>query len=109
MTGTVKVLDWRGRRSGSLRGYCKVRFASGIEIADIGVHQAGSKIWAAPPSKPMLNRDGAALRDEGGKIKYAPVISFQTHGVRSSWSRQIIAALREQYPEALAEGAEDAA
>jgi hypothetical protein len=109
MTGMVKVLECRALHQGSLRCFCKVRVASGIEIADIAVHQAGSRTWAAPPVKPMIGRDGVVLRDGDGKIRYAPIVSFMTHGVRSNWSRQIIAAIREQCPEALEDDPEKAA
>jgi hypothetical protein len=43
--------------------------------------------------------------DEAGKPHWQPLIEFTTHGVRSSWSRQVIAAVREEYPEVF-EGAE---
>jgi hypothetical protein len=91
-----------------LLGLTKVQFPSGLIVPEIAIHQAGSKLWAAPPSRLMLDRDGAVLRDDDGKVRYAPIVSFQTHGVRSSWSRQVIAALCETHPEAFAD-AKDAA
>jgi hypothetical protein len=100
VTGRTVVLDWRPLRRSSLRSFCRIRFPSGIEIADIGVHQAESKIWASPPGKPMIDRDGAALRDEDGKVRYSAIVSFMTHGVRSRWSHAVIAALRDVHPEA---------
>jgi hypothetical protein len=72
-----------------------------MEIADIGIHARGSQVWAAPPSRPMLDREGNVLRDEAGKIRYVPVVGFFNHGTRSSWSRQIVKALRAQFPDAL--------
>jgi hypothetical protein len=101
MSGRTEVLEWHPLRRSSLRGFCKIRFPSGIEIADIPIHQAGSRTWAAAPGKPMLDRDGAAMRDGDGKIRYSLIVGFANHGVRSRWSRAVIAAIREAHPEAL--------
>jgi hypothetical protein len=49
----------------------------------------------------MLDREGNVLRDEVGKIRYVPVVGFFNHGTRSSWSRQIVKALRAEFPDAL--------
>jgi hypothetical protein len=92
VTGRVRVQEFRLLRRNSLRRFATVQFHSGLIVAENAIHVLGSRVWAAPPSRPMIDRDGAELRDEEGKIRYVPVISFQTHGVRSSWSRQIIAA-----------------
>src|SRR5690242_2889255 len=50
MSGQSKVSDseWRRLRHNSLRGHCKVRLPPRIEIADISVPEAGSRIWAQP-------------------------------------------------------------
>lgn len=104
-----RILEWRPLEKNSLRGFCKVQFPSGLVIAEIGIHVAGSKAWASPPSRPMLDRDGVALRDADGKIRYSPTITFFNHGTRTSWSRQIIAALHIAHPEVLPSAPDHAA
>jgi hypothetical protein len=97
--GTIKILDWRPLEKGSLRGFAKVQFGSGLQMSDVGIHVQGTKAWASPPSRPMIDRNGSVMRDETGKVRYSPVIGFFNHGTRSSWSRQIIAAMRAAHPE----------
>jgi hypothetical protein len=101
MAANATILSWRplsGR--GGLVGYASVRFGSGLIVSEIGVFVRGERVWCAPPAKP-LTKDGSPILDERGKPRWLPLIGFATHGVRSSWSRQIIAAIQRQYPEAL--------
>ena len=79
-------------------GYARVQFSSGLSIAEIAVHRSGSRVCATPPSRPGLE-DGSVVKDDRGKIKYQTLISFANHGVQASWSRQVIAAVREVHPE----------
>jgi hypothetical protein len=53
----------------------------------------------------MLSQNGTTLRDEAGKIRYAPVIAFQSTEVRQRFTNAIIAALRLAHPEVFAEAA----
>jgi hypothetical protein len=103
-TTRSRLLEWRPLRKNTLRGFAKVQFPSGVIIAEVGIHVAGSRAWASPPSRPWV-KDNAVMLDEAGKPRWQPLIEFTTHGVRSSWSRQVIAAVREEYPEVF-EGAE---
>jgi hypothetical protein len=98
--GRVKALAWRPLRRNSLAGFVKVQAASGLIFNEVAVHQVGSRVWCSPPSRPWL-RDGALVLDEAGKPRWQPLIEFATHGVRSSWSRQIVRALVEAFPDAL--------
>lgn len=98
-------MAFRPLRRGSLVGFCSVRFGSGLVMHEVGIHRAGTKTWCSPPSKPWVRGD-ALVRDDAGKLKYSPIIEFINHGTRSSWSRQILTALQEQYPEALAAATE---
>jgi hypothetical protein len=103
-TTPSRLLEWRPLRKNTLRGFAKVQFPSGVIIAEIGIHVAGSRAWASPPSRPWV-KDNAVVLDAVGKPHWQPLIAFATHGVRSSWSRQVLAAVHEGYPEVF-EGAE---
>lgn len=96
---SVKILDWRPMPRGSLLGFAKVEFPSGLIITDVTILSGERGPWASPPSKPMVGRDGAVLKDDKGKVRYSPIIEFATKEIRNRWSDSIIAAMRDAYPE----------
>jgi hypothetical protein len=87
------IEDFRALRKNSLRGFVRVRLPSGMVLSDVALH-AGSdnKAWAAPPAKPMIDREGHVL----------PVIAFATKEHRDRFSAVVVDAVREAHPEALA-------
>ncbi len=101
MTIAMRVLDWRPMRRNSLLGFVKVEMPSGMIVCDVSVLTGERGPWASPPSKPMIGRDGAALKDDNGKIKYQPVIDFASKDVRNRFSDAVVTALRAAHPEAL--------
>lgn len=96
----ARLLAWRTMAKNTLLGFAKVQFTSGLIIDEIAVHRSGSRVWAAPPARAWIDND-ALVRDERGRLKYQPLIDFANHGVRASWSRQVITALRDAQPELL--------
>ena len=95
-----RLLGWRPVSKNSLLGFAKVQFSSGLTIDEIAVHRAGSRVWASPPSRPWIEND-IVMRDEYGKPRYQPLISFANHGVQASWSRQVLRAVRDAHPDLL--------
>jgi hypothetical protein len=105
MTGVV-IEQFRAvhRRGGTLRGFVRARFQSGLVMDDIAVHLGAldGLAWCSPPARPLLDNDGNVVRDpETGKIRYVGLIAFSTRNVRASWQRQILRALHERFPDAL--------
>lgn len=105
MRTPARLLDWRPLRKNTLVGFAKVQFTSGLIVGEIAVHQNGSRVWAAPPARPMLDNN-ATILDERGRPRYQQIVDFANHGVRASWSRQVIRALIEVHPD-LFPGMED--
>ena len=102
----VIITEWRPMRKNSLLGFCSVRMPSGMQIADNSVHQRDGKLWVSPPGKPQLDRDGVAIRDATtGRIKYGPIVTFETKAIGDRFSSQVIAALRRGFPDALPDAA----
>jgi len=96
------VEEFSALRKNTLRGFAKVRLASGMILHDVAIHAGdGDKAWASSPSKPMLDREGQVLRDAEGKVRYAPMISFATKEHRDRFSTLVVDAVRETNPEAL--------
>lgn len=103
---SVVIEAWRPVIKGTLRGFLRCRFESGMILDEIAVHVGGDdgRAWCSPPARPMIGADGTALRDpRTGKIKYCGLITFSTAHVRHSWQEQILRALELKHPEVLAD------
>jgi hypothetical protein len=96
----VQILDWRPMRKNSLLGFVRVRPASGMIVSDMTVLIGERGPWASPPSEPMIDRDGVAMKRANGKLRYSPTIQFATKEIRNKFSDAVIAALRAAHPEA---------
>jgi hypothetical protein len=98
----VVVEEFMVLRENRPRGFVRVRLPSGMILSDVAIH-AGSdnKAWAAPPSKPMIDREGHVLRDPEGKVRYVSIIAFATKEYRGRFSALVVDAVRETHPEAL--------
>jgi hypothetical protein len=97
----AKLLAWTAHESGSLKGFADIQFPSGLQIAGICVHVAGSRAWASPPGRLWIEH-GELARDESGKPRYAQFIRFANHGVRARWPDAVLAAVNEHDPAILA-------
>lgn len=95
----ARLLKWQPLEKNTLIGVAKVQFTSGLIIAEIAVHRYGDRTWAQPPARALLDAAGNVMRDDRDRIKYQPLISFANHGVQSSWSRQVIQAIKEVHPD----------
>ena len=95
----MKVLDWREMRKGSLLGFAKIELPSGMVLNDCTVLMGNNGPWASPPSKPMISKDGIAMKDAEGKQKYVPIVEFASKEVRERWSAGVVEAVRQAHPE----------
>jgi hypothetical protein len=99
----LKLLEFRPLRKGVLRGFASIRLRNGLRIFDVVVCQAGDgSAWAIMPSKPMIDDDGVAMRDERGKIRYRPVMEWPKEQ-QTEFSRRVISLVRSAHPQALDE------
>jgi len=98
---SVKVSEWKPINRGALLGTCTVTLPSGMVLCEVSIFQSDTSLWAAPPSKPMIDRDGYVVTDNTGKRRYATIIEFTSKELRDRWSAAVIEALRAAYPKAL--------
>jgi hypothetical protein len=102
----VTLLDWKPLPRNTLCGFTTVRIeAIGLTIADISVHTKNESRWVSLPSKPLVDRGGMVMRDEAGKIRYVPVLSWRTRQVAEWFSHAVIEALLGAHPGAFDEDA----
>lgn len=94
----VSLLEWRSLKKNSLRGFATVRIGKALKVSDISVHCSNGKRWASLPSKPQINKDGVVLREDSGKIKYTPCVSWMDKESSERFSEAVIAAIEAQHP-----------
>jgi hypothetical protein len=98
----MTLISWRPCRRNTLRGFTAVELPSGLRIMEIPVHVTAGRAWAGLPARPMVdNATGTALRDERGKIRYSPVLSWRDRDLADRWSDAVVALVRAAHPAAL--------
>ena len=95
----VTILEWKPLVRNTLRGFAKLQLGA-LTIQDCPVHDTQGRKWCGLPSKPMVDSDGTVKRDEGGKIKYVPLLQWATKAASDRFSDSVIAALQEKHPDA---------
>lgn len=97
----MRCIAWKPMARNTLRGFLTIQHASGLVLADIGLHERDGRWWVAPPGKPMVGSDGAVMREpDTGKIRYVNIVSFEPDALRHRWSDAVIDAARRDFPEA---------
>jgi hypothetical protein len=85
----------------TLRGFATITIEDiHLTVKDVAIHEKDNSRWAQLPSRPMLNRDGAALRDDTGKVKYVGILDFDGRDTRDRFSAAVIAAVLDAEPHA---------
>jgi len=98
-TTQIVIVDFKPVERGTLRGFATIEMRSGIVMVDVAIGCSEGTWWAAPPGKPLIDRDGVVLKNPNGKVRYAAVIDFRDTATRRRWSQQVIEALRAVHPE----------
>lgn len=94
----VCLLEWKSIKRNSLRGFATVRLGKSLKISDIPVHCANGKRWASLPSKPQISSDGSAVKDDRGRLKYIPIVSWTDKTASDRFSAEVISAIEAQFP-----------
>lgn len=94
----VSLISWKPFAKNSLRGFATVRLGKSLKIADCGVHSSHGRRWVGMPSKPMIDRDGAVVRDDRGKVKYVPLVEWTNKESADMFSEAVIEAVEREHP-----------
>jgi hypothetical protein len=85
------------------RGFAIVKIERiGLVVADVAVHEKNRSRWASLPAKAMLDRTGAVLRDDAGKIKYVAVVQWGDRATADRFSHAVVTELLARHPEPFA-------
>jgi hypothetical protein len=87
----ITLSKWAPLRKNTLPGFAEVSFGPSLLIRDLCLHTKNGRSWASLPSKPMLDRDGHALRDAAGKIRYVPILSWTDKTAADRFSEAVVA------------------
>jgi hypothetical protein len=91
----VICISFNAFSSGTLRGFGDFHIAGWhFRILGCSCHRQNESRWVGLPSKPLFDKQtGLVLRDDGGKVKYVPVISFDDMSLLRRFSDASVAAL----------------
>src|SRR5215831_13310610 len=74
----MRLISWKPLVRNSLRGFATVELPIGLKIADIAVNVSNGRLWAALPSKPVLDQDGRHKVDINNKRQYVPLLEWRS-------------------------------
>jgi hypothetical protein len=97
-SSACRLVRWEPavNNSSALLGWVTVAFPGGWTVHAIPVFRTrDGGLSAGAPSSPILAADGAQLRGEDGRKRYAQIITFETAEAKAGWSATICAALAE--------------
>lgn len=93
----VTILEWRPMKRNSLLGFASIQLGA-LKIKDVTVNTNSGRLWAGLPSKPMVDRDGNAMRNDQGKIRYVPLLEWDSKAAGDRFSASVVAALEVAHP-----------
>jgi hypothetical protein len=97
----IVVKDFKPVSAGAMRGFADVYLPSGMVLHRCSIFAKDGKVWASPPSKQVVGRDGVAQKTADGKTRYEPTVSFVDRSTQERWSTAVIEALKLANPGAL--------
>lgn len=94
----VTCTHFRELQRNTLLGFATIRIAEmKISISDVAVHEKNGKRWAQLPSKPLLDKDKNVLTDDNGKVRYAPIFTFDRKEVEQAFSNAVVKAVEDAH------------
>ena len=95
----LRLRQWRPLRRSTLRGFASITvFPIGLDIDNVAVHARDGRCWASLPVRPTLDRDGRALRDAGGRVRYERPIRWATRRLTDRFSERLIEVICRMHP-----------
>jgi DNA-binding cell septation regulator SpoVG len=99
----AKILRFTPHQAGSMRGFLSVELPSGMVVNDLKLMIGPTgKPWLAMPSQKQVDRDGTPRLDANGKQTYTQFVEFANRSAADRFRHLVLAAFRQQHPEALA-------
>lgn len=93
----LRLLAWRPRRQGALRGHADIELAIGLQILDVPVWEHRQVVCAGLPSKP-LTRAGRHLKDDRGAYVWARVLAWRSQALADSFAWRVGELVLRRHP-----------
>jgi hypothetical protein len=99
---TLTCESFKPLRRNTLYGFAEILIGElRLTVKDVAIHEKNGRSWAQLPSKPLISKDGVALKDETtGKVRYVPIMQFTGREVADAFSEAVIKAVLEVSPDA---------
>jgi hypothetical protein len=94
---SIALLEWRPLKRNSLRGFATIRLGKFLKISDIAIHASHGRRWAQLPSKPQVE-NGVHVKDQNGKPKWVPILSWTERDVGDRFSEALIRGIEAKHP-----------
>jgi hypothetical protein len=94
------VIDWKRvpNSAGTFIGFVTAMYGS-LLIRDCPVNRTAGRVWVGLPGKPQVGKDGQALRDERGKLKYVAILEWPDRAASDKFSETVVADIIAQFGE----------
>ena len=93
-TATVICTAWKPFERNTLKGFAGLWLrAARLDVHGCAVHEKNGKRWVQLPARPRLDQDHQLLRDDAGKIRYWPVMDFDSREVADRFSEAALKAI----------------
>ena len=98
----MRLLKFTAQRRDALRGFCDIELPNGIRVFGCPVLVSRGRIWVTFPGRPRLDRTGRQVEIDGYR-KFDKIMEWKCRELADAFNTAIVALLREQCPDALAE------
>jgi hypothetical protein len=89
----LRVTEWHPLHKKTLRDFTTVELPNGLIVRHVSIHSKGGTDRASLPVRPMLDRNGIAVRIDVGKIKYSAVLQWRGRDLTDRFSAAVVTAL----------------
>lgn len=93
----VELLEFKHINKGAAVGVARIKLGRALIVNDVMLLSSNGLVWANAPGKPQVGRDGMALKDDRGKIKYTPILEWTDKESRERFSAAVIAAVEAKH------------
>jgi hypothetical protein len=86
----LRITEWHPLHKYTVRGFTTVELPNGLIVRNVSVHSKGGSPCASLPARPMLVRNGIAVRIDVGKTKDSAVLQWRGRDITDRFSAAVV-------------------